>query len=252
MQPIQIYMAPKGTGPNPWKVALVLAELDLDFKIEWISYLDIKSEPYITLNPNGRLPSMVDPNTNVKLFESGAIIEYLLDRYDENHVISYSTSLQDKWLTHSWLMFQMSGQGPMFGQRMWFVHFHKEKEVHSALDRYAREVKRIVGVINDHLQKRADESRDLNGGSVEPVWLVGDKCTFADLCFVPWNVLLFDSLFPGEPTAFEQEFPFFYQWHRHLLERPAVQRILDMRTRLMKELEDQDTAAAVIERQNKS
>ncbi|KAH7324667.1 glutathione S-transferase, partial [Stachybotrys elegans] len=218
-------------GPNPWKVILVLAELDIAFKINWISYLDIKSEPYISLNANGRLPSMVDPNTNITLFESGAIIEYIVDLYDTQHKISYGADRpQDKWLAHSWLMLQMSGQGPMFGQRMWFVHFHKEKGLQSAIDRYGDEVKRIVAVIDSHLRKRAAEADAEHG---RDLWLVGDKCTFADLSFVLWDVLLMTSLFPGEDIGIGETFPYFYKWHESLVARPAVREMLEMRERLM-------------------
>jgi glutathione S-transferase len=248
MQPIQIYMAPKGTGPNPWKVILVLAELDIDFKINWISYADIKSEPYVSLNPVGRLPAMVDTNNNITLFESGAIIEYIIGAYDQKHKLSYGEDrMQEKWGAHSWLMFQMSGQGPMFGQRMWFLHFHRDKGLQSALDRYGTEVIRITGVIDSHLKKKAAGA---DADSAGELWLAGDKCTFADLSFVMWNTLLMVWLFPDEDAGIDKKFPYFYQWHENLVARPAVKRILEMRAKLMEELEDQDTAQAVIARQN--
>lgn len=153
MQPIKVYNAPPGTGSNPWKVIIVLEELSLPYAIEWIPCGDLKSKAYLALNPNGRLPSVVDVNKHVTLFESGAIIEYLVNAYDRDCRISYGDSddLEQKWLCRSWLHFQMSGQSPMFGQKMWFTHFHPERDVASVIERYGEETKRIVGVIEGHL-----------------------------------------------------------------------------------------------------
>jgi glutathione S-transferase len=113
MQPVKVYNGRPGTGPNPWKVIIVLAELDLPYEIEWIDYGEVKDEPYTLLNPNGRLPTIVDPNTGVTLFETGAIINYIVDIYDKDLKLTYGHDrLADKYLVQSWLMFQMSGQGP--------------------------------------------------------------------------------------------------------------------------------------------
>lgn len=118
MQPIKVYNAPQGRGPNPWKVNIVLEELGLPHETVWVPYGEIKSEPYTSLNPNGRVPAMVDPNKNVTLWESGAIVNYLIATYDKDLKLTYGDDrLQEKWQLQSWLMFQMSGQGPMFGQK---------------------------------------------------------------------------------------------------------------------------------------
>ena len=204
MEPIEIYNAPPGTGPDLWKVIIVLEEFVLPYNIKRIPYSDIKSDPYVSLNPNGRLPSIEDSNTGVALFESGAIIEYLVETYDRDRRISYGDqSISEKWLLRSWLHFQMSGQGPVFGQKMWFTHVHAEKDIASVIDRYGNETKRSCGVIEMHLAKRKKESR-----SSEDLWLVGDKCTCADLAFVPWDRLALTRLFPEGFDA-EKEFPRF-------------------------------------------
>lgn len=241
MKPIQIYNAPPGTGPNPWKVIIVFHELQLPYEITWIPYSKIKEEPYTNLNPNGRLPSMIDPNTDVTLFESGAIVQYLIAQYDKNNAISYGDDkLQEKWLVNSWLMFQMSGQGPMFGQKMWFTHFHKVRNVTTAIERYGDETKRVVGVINSHLSKQRKEL-DLKSG--EPVWLVGNKCTYADLAFVPWNLLLLARLFPDGDFNPQEEFLEFYKWHQSTINRPAVHEVVEMRENAMRTMEDSAAAA---------
>ncbi|KAI5927128.1 thioredoxin-like protein [Camillea tinctor] len=99
MQPIKVWQAPPGSGPNPWKVIMVLEELNLPYEIVWIPYSSIKSEPFLSLNPNGRLPAAADPDTGVSLFESGAIVTYLVDTYDnEQTTLTYGAERPaDRW-----------------------------------------------------------------------------------------------------------------------------------------------------------
>lgn len=85
-----------------------------------MDFADLKKSPFESINPNGRVPAIEDPNTGTKLWESGAIIEYLLETYDKGHSLSY-TSGPERWEQRCWLHFQTSGQGPYFGQRAWFV-----------------------------------------------------------------------------------------------------------------------------------
>lgn len=124
IKPLVLY-GHQGPAPNPIKVAILLEELSLPWTLLEIEMKDLKSEPYISINPNGRLPSLEDPNTGVKIFESGAIIEYLLETYDKDHEL-HSAASPAKWLEKSWLFFQVSGQGPYFGQKWWFDHSHPE------------------------------------------------------------------------------------------------------------------------------
>ncbi|KAI4866691.1 glutathione transferase [Hypoxylon rubiginosum] len=226
MQPIQVYNGPHGQGPNPWKVVIVLEELGLPYDIVWIPYGEIKSEPYTSLNPNGRLPSMVDPNKSVTLWESGAIINYLVATYDGERRLTYGDDrLEDKWLLQSWLMFQMSAQGPMFGQKMWFTQLHVEQNLQTAIDRYGAEVKRIMGVVDGALGK---QRRKLGLAADDVVWLVGDKCTYADLAFAPWNTLL-GTLFPGGGLDVRKEFPEYHRWNANVTKRPATRKVLEFR-----------------------
>ncbi|KAI1104730.1 glutathione transferase [Jackrogersella minutella] len=244
MQPIKIYHAPQGRGPNPWKPIIVLAELGLPHDVVWIPYGEIKSEPYTSLNPNGRLPAMVDPNKNVTLWESGAIINYLIATYDSELKLTYGDDrFEEKWLLQSWLMFQMSAQGPMFGQKMWFTHIHVEQNLHTAIDRYGNEVKRIVGVVEDTLRKQRQK---LGLASEDPVWLVGDKCTYADLSFISWNLTL-GALFPGGTVDVEKEFPEYHRWHTNMTKRPATKKVLDYREDCIRTMED--TAAQALSKQ---
>ncbi|KAL7266688.1 hypothetical protein RUND412_010758 [Rhizina undulata] len=86
-------------GPNPWKVAIILEQLGLEYHSEYLTFGvggDVKQEPYITINPNGRVPALIDHNNNdYAIFESGAIILYLVEKYDTEHKISFET-LEEK------------------------------------------------------------------------------------------------------------------------------------------------------------
>jgi glutathione S-transferase len=122
----------------------------------------VKSEPYTTINPNGRVPAIVDPNPSsgpLTLWESGAIIEYLIETYDKDNKLTY-TSFSEKYLLKQYLHFQMSGQGPYYGQAVWFRRFHPE-DVPSAKERYDGQLVRVLGVLDKILEGRE--------------YLVGDK-----------------------------------------------------------------------------
>lgn len=75
--------------PNPWKVLMILEELKLPYEPKLVDLADLKKEPYESINPNGRVPALEDPNTGITIWESGAILEYLVDTYDKEHTISF-------------------------------------------------------------------------------------------------------------------------------------------------------------------
>ena len=102
--------------------------------------------------------------------QSGAILEYLEETYDKEHQFTETSSPQ-KWQVKQWLHFQVSGQGPYFGQRVWFMRYHPE-QVKSAQDRYAGEIKRVISVIDKHLKATGNQ------------YLIGNKYTYADLAFL--------------------------------------------------------------------
>jgi glutathione S-transferase len=119
-QPLTIWTL--SAGPNSWKVVTVLEELGLPYKIDLLIFADVKKPEFIAINPNGRVPAMKDPNSGgLILWESGAIVEYLIETYDKQGKISYvrEEEMELKWQTRQWLAFQISGQGPYFGQATW-------------------------------------------------------------------------------------------------------------------------------------
>lgn len=113
MQPITLYSHHR--GPNPWKVAIIFEELNIPYKTRHIDFSEVKKDPYLKLNPNGRLPTIDDPNTGLQIWESGAIVEYLIETYDKDHRLSYNT-FPEQWQLKQWLFFQVSGQAPYYGQ----------------------------------------------------------------------------------------------------------------------------------------
>ncbi|KAK5945432.1 glutathione S- transferase, nitrogen catabolite repression regulator [Knufia obscura] len=106
MQPLTLW-GHRG-APNPWEVCMVLEEIKLPYTIRFLELSEVKGEAFTKINVNGRLPAIEDPNTDITLWESGAIIQYLVDQYDKDGKISYKMS-PEKHLTQQWLAFQISG-----------------------------------------------------------------------------------------------------------------------------------------------
>ncbi|KAH9854709.1 glutathione S-transferase C-terminal-like protein [Lenzites betulinus] len=205
-------------GPNGWKAAYVLEELGLKYHP---IYLDIKnnehrSPEHTKFNPNGRIPTLIDhKNNDFVVWESDAIMTYLVEKYDPEGKISVKT-FEEKIQQLQWLFFQASGQGPYFGQAAWFIMSHPER-IPSAVQRYQTEILRVFGVLENVLSKQE--------------WLVGGKCTIADLSFIPWNAIVFNGLLmkDHEPVDFETKFPAVHKWHEALVNREAVKRVYAMR-----------------------
>ncbi|KAK3075374.1 hypothetical protein LTR53_001379 [Teratosphaeriaceae sp. CCFEE 6253] len=222
IKPLKLYS--HAGGPNPWKVAIILNELGLDYETKLMDFPDLKKAPFEKLNPNGRVPALEDPNTGLTLWESGAIIEYLLETYDGGNKSGLQyTEGAGKWEQRCWAEFQMSGQGPYFGQRAWFVLYAPEK-IELCLDRYGAEIRRVFSIIDAHLsaQKRP--------------YLCGEQLSYADLMFVPWHWLLFNKPFlMGEEFAAEAEkaYPAFWAWDQRMQGRESVKAAKEGRTKAM-------------------
>jgi len=216
LKPIHLYS--HASGPNPWKVAIVLEELGIPYESEFMDMGELKKPPYEKINVNGRVPAIVDPNTNITLWESGAIIEYLVETYDKDNKLTF-TSSPEKFYVKQYLHFQMSGQGPYFGQAAWFNVLMPEK-IEPAQKRYKDQVVRVLDVLN-----RALEGKE---------YLVGDKCTIADLSFVPWDAMI-PWVFGDEYASLdvEKKYPNYSAWNKRLNERPAVKRVFTDKQKAM-------------------
>ncbi|KAJ0310055.1 hypothetical protein COL516b_002561 [Colletotrichum fioriniae] len=184
--------------PNPSKVVMILEELKIPYEHIIIDLAVVKEEPYLSINPNGRLPAIKDPNTGITLWESGAIVEYLVETYDDTGALSLA-SREDRFLLKQWLHFQVSGQGPYFGQLGWFKLFHPE-DVPSAKERYEEQTVRVLSVLD----------RALKGKK----YLVGDK---AKLIGEGWNA----------KWEVDSKYPDYAAWGERIRARPVVKNVLE-------------------------
>jgi len=135
--------------PNGWKVSATLEELNLDYDVKHIEISSgiQKEAPYTDINPNGRIPTIIDrAEDNFVVFESGAIMIYLAEKADK----LLPTDIKGRSKVIQWLMFQMGGIGPMQGQANVFFRYMNEK-IPTAIDRYQNETRRLYGVLNKRL-----------------------------------------------------------------------------------------------------
>eukprot|EP01087_Luapelamoeba_hula_P001172 TRINITY_DN1091_c0_g2_i1.p1 TRINITY_DN1091_c0_g2~~TRINITY_DN1091_c0_g2_i1.p1 ORF type:complete len:222 (+),score=42.10 TRINITY_DN1091_c0_g2_i1:95-760(+) len=175
-----------GGGPNGWKVAALLNELGLTYESKFVDFQNKPAE-FLAIAPNGRIPVIVDHSRNDKtLFESVAILLYIVHHYDKENRLWF-TNEDEIADAHQWLLFQVSGIGPYFGQKAWFSNFHPEK-VPSAIERYEKEIKRVLGVLETYL---ADGKE----------WFVGGKYSIVDINNYPWLSAVPWLL--GGPEAFD-------------------------------------------------
>ncbi len=187
---IQLYSLPT---PNGVKVSILLEELGLPYEPHRVSFdsQDQFSPEFLSLSPNNKIPAILDPNgpdgKPLALFESGAILVYLASKTGQ--FIPADTA--GRYETLQWVMFQMGGIGPMFGQLGFFHKFAgKDYEDKRPRDRYVAESKRLLGV----LDKRLD-GRD---------WVMGEQYTIADIAILPWVRNLIGFYGAGDLVDFPQ------------------------------------------------
>lgn len=206
---IQLYSLPT---PNGVKVSIMLEECGLDYEVHRIDFAakDQKTPEFLSLNPNGKIPAMIDPDgpggSALGLFESGAILHYLADKTGK--FLPADAAL--RWQTIAWLHFQIGGIGPMFGQLGYFNIFDGRKLADKRpLDRYVAEAKRLLDVLDTRL-----DGRD---------WIMGDAYTIADIATLGWVRNLITFYEARDLVAFDtlQRVP---AWLERGLARPAVQK----------------------------
>ena len=211
---IQLYSLPT---PNGVKVSIALEELGLAYEPHLVSFgtNDQKSPEFVSLNPNGRIPAIIDPNgpdgKPIGLFESGAILVYLAEKTGK----LMPSDAGRRYETLEWVFFQMAGIGPMFGQFGHFFKFAAEKLANNSypVERYRDEAKRLLGVLESRLQGRE--------------WIMGDEYTIADITTFPW-VRGVDVFYGGREVLEFESFPSVMAWLERALVRPASQRGLSI------------------------
>ncbi|MDX3894843.1 glutathione S-transferase N-terminal domain-containing protein [Pusillimonas sp.] len=210
---IQLYSLPT---PNGVKVSIMLEETGLPYEAHRVGFenSDQMTPEFLSLNPNNKIPAIIDPDgpggKPLPLFESGAILLYLADK--SGKFISQDPAA--RYETIQWLMFQMGGIGPMFGQVGFFHKFAgKDYEDKRPRDRYAAESRRLLGVLEGRL-----EGRD---------WIMGEDYTIADMAVWPWVRNLVGFYEAGELVGIK-DFPNVTRVLATFVARPAVARGLDI------------------------
>ena len=206
---IQLYSLPT---PNGVKVSVMLEETGLAYEPHLVRFdaHDQMSPEFLSISPNNKIPAIIDPDgpggRPLALFESGAILLYLGDK--SGQLIPLDPA--GRYETIQWLMFQMGGVGPMFGQVGFFHTFAgKDYDDKRPRDRYVDEAKRLLGVLERRLAGRA--------------WIMGDAYTIADIATWPWVRNLIGFYEAGELVGIDN-FPNVTRVLQAFVERPAVVR----------------------------
>ena len=210
---IQLYSLPT---PNGVKASIMLGECGLDYDVHRISIGDPEDQmtpEFLSLNPNNKIPAMIDPDgpggEPIGLWESGAMLIYLGDKTGR----FLPREGAARYHTIQWLMFQMGGVGPMFGQ-IGFFHRYKGREIEDKrpLTRYVNEAKRLLGVIDRQL-----DGRD---------WITGNY-SIADIAIAPW-VRTLRTGYEAQDLVGLDDFRNIARWVDRFTARPAVERGLDV------------------------
>jgi len=210
---IQLYSLPT---PNGVKVSIMLEELGLPYEPHAINIMknETWTPEYLSLNPNGKIPAIIDPNgpggKPLGLWESGAILLYLAEKTGK----FLPSDAAGRYETTQWVFFQMASIGPMFGQLGYFFKFAgKDIADKRPLERYRDESKRLLGVLETQLNGRH--------------WIMGEDYTIADISMLGWVRNLVGFYGAGEIVEYDKlkNVP---RWLEQCVARPAVQRGLEI------------------------
>ncbi len=192
--------------PNGRKVSIMLEELGLDYNVHEVNIgKGEQHDPeFLKIGPNNKIPGIIDTDgpgaKPLNMFETGAILVYLAEKTGSE---LYPTDPRKRAITMQWLMFQMGGVGPMFGQAHVFM-FNPKEEVPFARERYHKETKRLYGVMDRQL---ADNK-----------FIAGDDYTIADIAIFPWVHR------NNRHQVDLDEFPNVKRWYDELWKRPAAEK----------------------------
>jgi GST-like protein len=205
--------------PNGYKVAIMLEETGLPYTPHFLSLSDNdqKTPDFLAINPNGRIPAIVDRDAgDFPVFESGAILIYLAEKTGQ----FLPADAKGRSTVIQWVMWQMGGLGPMMGQLNVFKRYFPET-IPAAIERYERESYRLFGVMESQLAKSA--------------YLAGDDYTIADMAAWPWVTS------HKWPDLSLDDYPRLADWHNRIKARPAVARALQVPPRADSTPTERDT-----------
>ncbi|KAL8844681.1 MAG: hypothetical protein Q9176_000781 [Flavoplaca citrina] len=206
--------------PNGQKASITLEELGIHYEVKniEISKNVQKEDWFLRINPNGRIPAIVDktPTSDGKtrekrIFESGALMLYLCQRYDPENRLNYSYDTDEYWEVVEWLVWMQSGLGPMQASQS-----RQHSTVQQKLTINRTETRRLYQVLEDRLAEQAETA------GKEGPWIVGDRMTIADIANFAWVNWAEWAGIDVEP------FKYLNQWLDRINERPAVKRGLDV------------------------
>lgn len=217
---IDLYTA---STPNGRKISIALEELELPYRVHALNLgrLEQKNPEYLKINPNGRIPAIVDRDEDdFAVFESGAILIYLAEKTGR----LMPSDRKGRSRVIQWLMFQMGGVGPMMGQANVFFRYFPEK-IQPAIDRYQGEVRRLFGVLDKHLVDRRYLAGDYS---------IADIANWAWVRSHEWSGVAIDP------------YPNLHRWLKELADRPACRRGVEIPPRALR-TEVPDEAARFVE-----
>ena len=210
---IQLYSL---ATPNGQKVSIALEEMGLAYDAHTIDIRedDQFSDAFIQINPNSKIPAIVDPvgdqGQPLNIMESGAILIYLAEKTGKFLPQDPTKRME----TIQWLMWQMAGLGPMFGQFGHFtVYAPKERDLSYGQERYTKEAKRLLNVLEKQLEGKS--------------FIIGEELTIADFAIMPWVICL-DQFYNAKETLYLDSFKNINRWVSNLMERPAVQKGMEV------------------------
>jgi glutathione S-transferase len=205
---LDIKLYTSGT-PNGQKVSVFLELLKVGYEVITVDIHkgEQKKEEFLAINPNGRIPVLVDENTNTTISESAAIITYLANTYDKDRKFSYEYNTPEYYKDLEITYFQMAGIGPMQGQAHHFSSFAPEK-IPYGIERYTSETKRLYGVLEEYLKRN-----EANGP-----YLVGDHLSIADFVSAPW------ALYVKALGVDLKDYPLVAKWFKNYISIPEVKK----------------------------
>ncbi|RCK62424.1 Glutathione S-transferase-like protein tpcF [Candida viswanathii] len=209
-KPITLYTFSTANG---YKISIFLELLQLPYEVVSLDIHknETKEEWFVKLNPNGRIPTITDPNFKegpITISQTGAILQYLADQYDTDHKYSYPQGTAEYYKTLEYLIFQVSENGPIQGQLNHFKIYAPEK-VPYGITRYENDTKRIYGVYEDILSRNS-----ANGNK----YLVGDRYTVADIALFGW------ANFLSKVDIDINQWPLLGKWFSAIKELPGVEK----------------------------